>query len=488
MFDGPIRDHAGWTPRATAIVTPGGTFTYAQVNADVDRCAAALAELELRPGQVVSVALAAPYIQLVATAALARLGVASSPAGDWGADARLSDAHLSDGHVPPGGSPEGSSVHRIDEAWLRAMYAREPRPWPSRAYAPLDLGRVMLSSGTTGRPRRVGYTWRRIEHGNHLSLRSYGGGRLGAWIPLVSIDAMMGLTMAMCGWAVGAAVTASFEADDLPRWLERLESGIVAMTPIQLRRVLDALPPGFRPTPRWRLMVGGAVLPPETAREARARITPDIRTLYGSTEGGAGGQGLASGLDDAPGQVGITPSGAIVTIVGEDGRPVPEGQSGEVRIRGPRVIQGYLGDPEADAERFRDGWYLTGDIGHRLPDGRLVLEGRRDDRMNLGGLKIMPAVLEAAALSCPGVRDCAAFAVPTPDGLDACWLAVVAEPGFDGGRLTRHLAGHGDLPAPRYAWTRDIPRNAMGKVDRNALREAVLAATRPPAAGKAPDV
>ena len=442
----------------------------------MNRCAGVLDELGILPGQVVSVALSAPYIQLVATAALARLGVASSPAGDWGADLRLSDAA-----TPPADLP----ACRIDEAWLRAMYARDPRPMPPRSLDPLALGRVMLSSGTTGRPRRVGYTWRRIEHGNHLSLRSYGGGRLGAWVPLVGVDAMMGLTMAMCGWAVGAAVTASFEADDLPHWLERLGSGIVAMTPIQLRRVLDALPTGFRPLPGWRLMVGGSLLPPETAQEARARITPDIRTLYGSTEGGNGGLGLASGLDDAPGQVGITPSGAIAAIVDEERRPVPEGESGEVRIRGPRVIQGYLGDPQATAERFQDGWYLTGDIGHRLPDGRLVLEGRRDDRMNLGGLKIMPAVLEAAALSCPGVQDCAAFAVPDDTGLDTCWLAVTAAPDFDSEALSRHLARQGGLPAPRYAWIQQIPRNAMGKVERNVLRDAVLAATRALPVGEA---
>ncbi|MDZ4373703.1 MAG: class I adenylate-forming enzyme family protein [Phenylobacterium sp.] len=474
MFDGPIRDHAGWTPRAQAIVTPAGAFAYADVDADVNRCAAALADMDLRPGQVISVALSAPYIQLVATAALARLGIASSPAGDWGADARLSDAPTPAQDIP---------VHRIDEDWLRAMYAREPRPIPIRRLDLQAIGRVMLSSGTTGRPRRVGYTWGRIEHGNHLSLRAYGAGRQGAWIPLMGIDAMMGLTMAMCGWGVGATVTASFAADDLPVWLERLQRGMVAMTPVQLRRVLDALPAGFRPQPAWRLMVGGSLLPTDVAREARARITPDIRTIYGSTEGGSTGVGLASGLDDAPGQVGVTPSGAIVAIVDDQGRPATDGEPGEVRIRGPRVIPGYLGDSEATRERFDQGWYLTGDIGRRLPDGRLVLEGRRDERMNLGGLKIMPAVLETAALACPGVRDCAAFTVPGEDGLDLCWLAVVANPGFDGAILTQHLARQGGLPTPRYAWIPDIPRNAMGKVQRDVLREAVLAATRAPTPG-----
>jgi acyl-CoA synthetase (AMP-forming)/AMP-acid ligase II len=179
--------------------------------------------------------------------------------------------------------------------------------------------------------------------------------------------------------------------------------------------------------------------------------------------------------------VGITPSGAVVAIVGEDGRPLPDGQSGEIRIRGERVIPGYLGDPGATAERFQDGWFLTRDVGRRLPDGRLVLEGRLDERMILDGAKFMPGVLEAAALACPGVVDCAAFAVPDADadGLDRCWLAVAAQAGFDRDRLANHLAACPDLPPRRFAWIEAIPRDAMGRVERTVLRDAVLAATRP---------
>jgi acyl-coenzyme A synthetase/AMP-(fatty) acid ligase len=469
MFDGYIRDHARWTPRAPAVVTAGRAISYAELDADLDRCAAALADLGLAPDAVVSIAVGDGYLQLLLIAALARLGVASSPAADPGCDVRLSDSEPA--------TADGSPTLVLDAAWTAAMYASEPAPRPPRRLDPLAIGRVMLSSGTTGAPKRVGYTWRRIEHGNHLSLRSYCAGQTGAHVPLVGTDAMMGLTMAMCAWAVGAAVTDTFSTEELPARLESLPPGLVAMTPIQLQRLLAALPRGFQPRPAWRLVVGGAVLPPEVAREARLRITPDIRTIYGSTEGGNGGLGHASGLDDAPGQVGITPSGAIVAIMDDHGRPVAEGGSGEVWIRGERVIQGYLGDPEAASERFRDGWFLTRDVGHRLRDGRIVLEGRLDDRMNLGGIKFMPQTLEAAALACRGVLDCAAFAVPDATGLENCWLAVAAEPGFDRDRLSEHLAAYEGLPPSRFAWIEEIPRNAMGKVDRGLLRNAVLAAT-----------
>lgn len=470
MFDGYIRDHARWTPRAPAVITATGARSYAELDAEVDRCAAALGDFGLAPDAVASISVGDSYLQLLLIAALARLGIASSPAADPGCDVRLTDRDP--------GTAGGPPTLVLDAAWTAAMHASRPAPQPPRRLDPLAVGRVMLSSGTTGLPKRVGYTWRRIEHGNHLSLRSYCAGQTGAHVPLMGTDAMMGLTMAMCAWAVGAPVTGAFAPEELPAWLESLPPGLVAMTPIQLQRLLAALPAGFQPRPAWRLVVGGAVLPPEVAREARLRITPDIRTIYGSTEGGNGGLGYAAGLDDAPGQVGITPSGAIVAFMDDDGRPVPEGQSGEVWIRGQRVIQGYLGDTAAAQERFRDGWFLTRDVGHRLPDRRVVLEGRLDDRMNLGGIKFMPQTLESAALACRGVRDCAAFAVPDEAGLDNCWLAVAAEPGFDRDRLGVHLSNYEGLPPSRFAWIEEIPRNAMGKVDRALLRNAVLSATR----------
>lgn len=470
MFDGYIRDHARWTPRAPAVITAARARSYAELDADVDRCAAALADLGLAPDAVVSIAVVDAYLHLLLIAALARLGIASSPSSDPGCDVRLADREPD--------TADGPATLVLDRVWTSAMFAAQPRPIAPRHLDPLAVGRVMLSSGTTGPPKRVGYTWRRIEHGNHLSLRSYCAGQVGAHVPLMGTDAMMGLTMAMCAWAVGASVTENFAPEDLPSRLEALPPGLVAMTPVQLQRLLAALPAGFQPRPGWRLVVGGSVLPPGVAREARLRITPDVRTIFGSTEGGNGGLGFAAGLDDAPGQVGITPSGALVAIVDDDDRPVPEGHSGQVLIRGQRVIQGYLGDPEAAAERFTGGWFRTRDIGHRLPDGRLVLEGRLDDRMNLGGIKFMPGLLESAALACEGVVDCAAFAVPDGDGLENCWLAVHAEAGFDRDLLARHLATFNGLPPSRFAWIDEIPRNAMGKVERALLRDAVLSATR----------
>jgi long-chain acyl-CoA synthetase len=165
-----------------------------------------------------------------------------------------------------------------------------------------------------------------------------------------------------------------------------------------------------------------------------------------------------------------------VEVVDADGSPVPPGEQGEVRIFSDREANGYLGDPEATARAFRDGGFYPGDVGRLLPDGLLIVEGRVDDRMDLGGIKFLPDVLEDVALAYPGVRDAAAYSAPDAQGMDVCWLAVAADDGFDRQGLAEHIARReDDLPPVRFAWIQEIPRNAMGKVERRRLREETMA-------------
>jgi long-chain acyl-CoA synthetase len=165
-----------------------------------------------------------------------------------------------------------------------------------------------------------------------------------------------------------------------------------------------------------------------------------------------------------------------VEVVDPAGAPLPQGIQGEIRLSGERVARTYVGAPKESAAAFRDGGFYPGDLGRLLPGDLLVIDGRVDDRMNLGGFKFLPGPLDEEALSCPGVVDAAAFAAPDADGLDECWLAVVRGEGFERGRLVDQLARHGNgFPTVRFAWTEEIPRNAMGKVDRRRLRDETLA-------------
>lgn len=474
MFDGFIRHHARVSPRAPAVITPAGQVTYAAFDADIDRWGAALADRGLaRSAAVVSVRMSNPYLTYVVLAALARLRVASSPAHDPGADIRLTD-----GAAETQGAGAGPRVIAFSADQIARVHAAQPTPLPILDLDPDALGRVMLSSGTTRTPRRVAFSWRRLQAISLANLCSRGAGVHGVWVPVTSVEAMQGLSMALAAWCQGAALVGGIRLADLPALMEAYPQGLIGCTPVQLRGLLGATPKDFTGRPGWRISVGGARLPVILAREARLRLTPDLRVTYGATEATLNTYGWAADLEEDPGHVGYPVGDTVLSVVDEAGRPVADGVSGEIRIRGDRVARGYLDDPEATAARFRDGWFHTRDIGRRMPDGRIVLEGRVDDRLSLENMKFMPSVLEDAALACPGVRDAAAFGAPREDGLDVCWLAVAVEPDFDRKTLAPHLARYPGLPPPRFAWVDEIPRNPTGKVERTRLRDALLAATR----------
>lgn len=469
MFDAHLAFRARMQPRATALITPQGDVTYEAFDADVSRLAAGLAALGVAPGPVVSIALRGAYLPTLAMYALARIGVASSPAHDPAADLRLLDSEPADG--------DGVRPLRLTREWLEKTLSGPPPQLPHPGVDPLALGRVMLSSGTTREARRVGMSWRRIEGGIAPVLNVYAHQRRGVWVPLTGLESMIGHTQTMAALSVGAALLQNAGPADLPAIMERMEPGLVSATPQQLRLALAAAPADFTPRPGWLITTGGSALPLPVANDARLRFNAPILTLYGATEIGITLVGDIAGLESAQGLLGWPIGGAEIAILGDDGRPVADGEQGELVVRGERMAAGYIDDPDATAERFRNGWFHTRDLVRRLPDGRLVLDGRVDDVMNLGGIKFMPARLENPALACPGVLDAAAFAVPDAAGVDQVWLAVSAGPDFDRDTLAPHLSTYPGLPPLRIAWIDEIPRNAMGKIDRQTLKAAVLAAT-----------
>lgn len=469
MFDSYIAYHAKTRPRALALVTPRHRATYAELDADINRFAGGLQALGITPERgIVAVDAANTYHHHLLILALARLGVASTPSEDVGADLVLTQRE------PP---DDGREVVRLDAAWTAQTEGAPAAPVPTASRDPDAIARVMLSSGTTSTPKRIPLTWRRVAANGLNGLSVYGADRLGPWIIRTGIDSGIGYMMASLAWTAGAGVAADFAAADIAGLMERHQPGIVGLTPIQLRDLLGSLPRGFDLKPGWRIAIGGGVLPASVAREARMRLSPDVVIVYGSTESGRATAGPATRLDREAGFAGWALPGVEIDIVGPEGEVLPDGEAGELRIRSERVAEGYLGDPGGSAKAFRDGWYYSGDLARRLPDGAYVIDGRIDERMNIGGVKVMPNILEDAALACPGVQDAAAFALPDKRGQDELWIAVVAGDDVTREILMTYLAKCPQrLPAVRIAWSEGIPRNAMGKIERQLLREHVAAA------------
>ena len=226
-----------------------------------------------------------------------------------------------------------------------------------------------------------------------------------------------------------------------------------------------------------RLFVSGsAPLLPETHRDFADRTGHQILERYGMTETGMNTSNPYDGARIA-GTVGPPLPDVRVRITDpEAGTGLAPGEIGMIEVKGPNVFAGYWRMPEKTREGFRDGWFVTGDLGLIDERGYVRIVGRGKDLVITGGLNVYPIEVEAEIDALPGVVESAVIGLPHPDFGEGVTAVVAAKPGAaltEAGviaALERRLARF-KLPK-RVLFVDDLPRNAMGKVQKAALREA----------------
>jgi malonyl-CoA/methylmalonyl-CoA synthetase len=241
-------------------------------------------------------------------------------------------------------------------------------------------------------------------------------------------------------------------------------------------RLLDE--PGFdRELVRhMRLFVSGsAPLSAEVHREFSARTGHAILERYGMTETNMNTSNPYNGAR-VPGSVGPPLPGVMLRIADPaSGAVLPQGEVGVIEVKGPNVFKGYWNMPEKTAEEFRpDGWFITGDLGYVDEQGYVFISGRAKDLIISGGLNVYPAEVEALLDEIPGVAESAVIGVPHRD-LGEAVVAVLQsrDAGLDEPAVLAALDGKlARFKQPkRVVFVPELPRNAMGKVQKAMLRE-----------------
>lgn len=229
-----------------------------------------------------------------------------------------------------------------------------------------------------------------------------------------------------------------------------------------------------------RIIYGAAPLPVEQYQRARRAFGDRIAGLYGQTEAPMTIAAINEAEMANPAlQASVGRAGRLSTIgvVDKEGRPAGRGETGEIVVRGPLVMDGYLDDPERTASTLRRGWLHTGDLGHIDADGYVFLTGRASDMIISGGFNIHPAEVELALAGLPGVDEVCAFAMPDPQWGERLEVAITAMPGHHPNPqvltgLARDLLGPVKTPKAVHVIAR-MPRNPVGKVTRSAVRGVV---------------
>ena len=338
-----------------------------------------------------------------------------------------------------------------------------------------DLASILYTSGTTGRSKGAMLTHGNLAS-NALTLNEiWGFSSEDVLLHALPIFHIHGLFVALHTAMLSAAeilFLPKFDVAAIRRALPR--ASVMMGVPTFYTRLLAEADFGRAEAGRMRLFVSGsAPLTTETFNAFEARTGHKILERYGMSEAGM----IASNpLDGArvAGTVGFPLPGVSLRIAGEDGAPLPAGEPGKVEIKGPNLFKGYWKKPEKTKEEFReDGYFITGDIGGLDEEGRLSLMGRSKDLIIAGGFNIYPKEIEQLLDAVSGVAEAAVIGVPHADMGEGVVAVLVAENApIDDAVLQETLAALAKFKRPRkFFWVDALPRNAMGKVQKQALRE-----------------
>ena len=334
-----------------------------------------------------------------------------------------------------------------------------------------DVALLLHTSGTTRRPKQVPLLQRNLTASVRAIAAHY---RLGAAdvsycaMPLFHVHGLIASTLAQL--AAGGSVVTPRRLSQRRYWQQVSAHGItwVSASPTIHTELIEH-GTGSAPSIRFVRSCSSALSPALFGRLEELYQAP-VLEAYGMTE--ASHQMTSNPLPPGrhlPGSVGV-PAGAEVRIVDQAGRDLPAGQPGEVAVRGPGLTPGYLGDPEANAESFFDGWFRTGDRG-LLEDGHLRLEGRIKELIIRGGENISPGEVEDALKAHPAVSDAVCFGIDDDKYGQVVGAAVVLKGEADPAQLrARCRASLADFKVPKVIHVvNEIPRTPTGKIQRSRI-------------------
>ena len=348
---------------------------------------------------------------------------------------------------------------------------------PVEQRAPNDLAAILYTSGTTGRSKGAMLTHANLLS-NALTLKDLWGWQShDVLIHILPIYHVHGLFVALHGALLsGASVLFHRGFDPAAVIGDLYRSSLLMGVPTHDTRLTAAPELTREACAKMRLFISGsAPLLAEAHERFEEKTGQRILERYGMTETGMITSNPYQGGERVAGTVGYPLPDVEVRICGESGALVAAGEPGVLEVRGPNVFAGYWRMPEKTAEEMRpNGFFITGDIATQAPDGRVTLVGRAKDLIIAGGLNVYPKEIEEAIDALPGVDESAVIGVPHPDMGEGVVAVVVAEKGAaisEEGILAAISGQLARFKQPRRVLVVDaLPRNAMGKVQKAALR------------------
>ena len=340
---------------------------------------------------------------------------------------------------------------------------------------------MLHTSGTTSRPKIVPLTARNIcaSAGNIArTLELTPADRCLNVMPLFHIHGLIAAVLSTVHAGAAISCTPGFDALRFFGWLEEVRPSWYTAVPTMHQAIVSRAPRNAEAVQGARLRFirsSSASLPVPVLTALEETFGCPVIEAYGMTE--ASHQMASNPLPPAPrkpGTVGVA-AGPEVAIMAEDGQLLPQGEVGEIVIRGENVTPGYQNNPKANAENWTDGWFRTGDQGALDADGYLSIRGRLKEIINRGGEKVSPREVDDVLMNHPAVAQCVTFAVPHDKLGEEVGAAIVLKDGQSAEAAEiRDFAAKSLAPFKvprRILFLDEIPKGATGKLQRIGLAE-----------------
>jgi long-chain acyl-CoA synthetase len=485
-----LRSQARRDPDRPFVRFKDRVLTYGEFDARTDELSAGLAQLGVAPGDVVSVFLPNCIEFLEAWWAILKAGGVLGPVNPafTGTEASYVIGHSE--AVALVTDDRGAQVvapHREDLPALRDVIsiddgldelARHGAATPAPQRGLDDLAAILYTSGTTGKPKGA-----MITHRNALVNAAMGaellplgpGDRVGMLLPLFHANAQVVTCLVPMMIGLEVVMWERFSASTFWETVAELQPVSLSAVATILAAVLDAPGAPSGATSLRYVICGAAPLSVELLEAFQRRFEIRILEGYGLTE-----TTCISSLnpfygDRKAGSIGLPVRGQEMRIVGAGGEPVASGDYGEIVIKGPNVMAGYLKNPEATAESIRDGWLRTGDVGYVDDDGYFFIVDRSKDMIIRGGENIYPREIEEVIYEHPGILECAVIGVPDPVRGEEVLAIVAPRAGAEldvdelSGFAAQRIATY-KLPR-RFEIRAELPKTPTGKISKGPLRE-----------------
>ena len=382
------------------------------------------------------------------------------------------------GEAAKGAAAAGAKLVTVDEPDMNSLLASlfALHTWADRADD--DDAVILYTSGTTGQPKGAELTHANLTRNAQITaetlLNATPGDVVMGCLPLFHV---FGLTCGLNATVVGGATLTllpRFDATQALHIIARDQVTIFEGVPTMYAGMLHSPAAADADTSSLRLCIsGGAAMPVEILHAFEKTFGCIILEGYGLSETSPVASFNHPHRERKPGSIGTPIRDVRMRVVDGEDHEVPQGEVGEIVIRGPNVMKGYWRRPEATAEALRDGWFHTGDLARVDEDGYFYIVDRKKDLIIRGGYNVYPREIEEVLYEHPAVAEAAVIGLPHPALGEEVAAAVALKPGADisAEELRDYVKAQvAAYKYPRHVWIADaLPKGPTGKIQKRDI-------------------